>query len=139
MVEQLIKQHINTMSNIEINPKNKGKFTATKKRSGKSTDELTHSKNPLTRKRAIFAQNAKKWNHKENEGIERLDSNMLMQLVTEELTRSDVDSAISRKLSSSYDSSDFKSAVRKVAADVIEDLYKTLWNRSSTWKNGVTR
>lgn len=64
---------------------------------------------------------------------------MLMQLVTEELTRSDVDSAISRKLSSSYDSSDFKSAVRKVAADVIEDLYKTLWNRSSTWKNGVTR
>lgn len=122
------------MSNIEINPKNKGKFTATKKRSGKSTEELTHSKNPLTRKRAIFAQNAKKWNHKENEGIERLDSNMLMQLVTEELTRSDVDSAISRKLSSSYDSSDFKSAVRKVAADVIEDLYKTLWNRSSTWK-----
>ena len=139
MVEQLIKQHINTMSNIEINPKNKGKFTATKKRSGKSTEELTHSKNPLTRKRAIFAQNAKKWNHKENEGIERLDSNMLMQLVTEELTRSDVDSAISRKLSSSYDSSDFKSAVRKVAADVIEDLYKTLWNRSSTWKYGVTR
>ena len=127
------------MSNIEINPKNKGKFTATKKRSGKSTEELTHSKNPLTRKRAIFAQNAKKWNHKENEGIERLDSNMLMQLVTEELTRSDVDSAISRKLSSSYDSSDFKSAVRKVAADVIEDLYKTLWNRSSTRKNGVTR
>ena len=139
MVEQLIKQHISTMSNIEINPKNKGKFTATKKRSGKSTEELTHSKNPLTRKRAIFAQNAKKWSHKENEGIERLDSNMLMQLVTEELTRSDVDSAISRKLSSSYDSSDFKSAVRKVAADVIEDLYKTLWNRSSTWKNGVTR
>ena len=79
MVKQLIKQHINTMSNIEINPKNKGKFTATKKRSGKSTEELTHSKNPLTRKRAIFAQNAKKWNHKENEGIERLDSNMLMQ------------------------------------------------------------
>ena len=139
MVEQLIKQYINAMSNIEINPKNKGKFTATKKRSGKSTEELTHSKNPLTRKRAIFAQNAKKWNHKENEGIERLDSNMLMQLVTEELTRSDVDSAISRKLSSSYDSSDFKSAVRKVAADVIEDLYNTLWNRSSTWKNGVTR
>ena len=139
MGEQLIKHHISTMSNIEINPKNKGKFTATKKRSGKSTEELTHSKNPLTRKRAIFAQNAKKWNHKENEGIERLDSNMLMQLVTEELTRSDVDIAISRKLSSSYDSSDFKSAVRKVAADVIEDLYKTLWNRSSTWKNGVTR
>lgn len=48
---------------IHINPENKGKFTATKKRTGKTTEELTHSKNPLTRKRAIFAQNAKKWHH----------------------------------------------------------------------------
>ena len=52
------------LEEIDINPKNKGKFTATKKRTGKSTEELCHSKNPLTRKRAIFAKNAKKWNHK---------------------------------------------------------------------------
>lgn len=51
---------------IHIKPENKGKFTATKKRTGKTTEELTHSKNPLTRKRAIFAQNAAKWNHKSN-------------------------------------------------------------------------
>ena len=51
-------------SGIKIDPKNKGKFTETKKRTGKTTEELTHSKNPLTKKRAIFAQNAKKWNHK---------------------------------------------------------------------------
>jgi hypothetical protein len=49
-------------SGIHIKPENKGKFNALKKRTGKSTEELTHSKNPLTRKRAIFAQNAKKWN-----------------------------------------------------------------------------
>ena len=49
---------------IHIKEKNRGKFNATKKRTGKSTEELTHSKNPLTRKRAIFAQNAKKWNKK---------------------------------------------------------------------------
>ena len=48
---------------IEIDPKNKGKFTATKKATGKSTEELTHSKNPLTRKRATFAINVRKWNH----------------------------------------------------------------------------
>ena len=48
---------------IHINPKNKGKFNATKKRTGKTTEELTHSKNPLTRRRAIFAQNAAKWHH----------------------------------------------------------------------------
>lgn len=49
---------------IHIKKKNRGKFNALKKRTGKSTEELTHSKNPLTRKRAIFAQNAAKWNHK---------------------------------------------------------------------------
>lgn len=40
---------------IHINPANRGKFNATKARTGKTTEELTHSKNPLTRKRAIFA------------------------------------------------------------------------------------
>ena len=49
---------------IHIKPANRGKFNATKKRTGKTTEELTHSKNPLTRKRDIFAQNARKWNHK---------------------------------------------------------------------------
>lgn len=49
---------------IHIKKKNRGKFNALKKRTGKTTEELTHSKNPLTRKRAIFAQNAKKWKHK---------------------------------------------------------------------------
>ena len=51
-------------SGIRIKPKNRGKFNALKKRTGKTTEQLTHSKNPLTRKRAIFAQNARKWHHK---------------------------------------------------------------------------
>ena len=42
---------------IHIKKKNRGKFNELKRRTGKSTEELTHSKNPLTRKRAIFAQN----------------------------------------------------------------------------------
>lgn len=48
---------------IHIKPENRGKFNATKKRTGKTTEELTHSKNPLTRKRAIFALNSAKWKH----------------------------------------------------------------------------
>lgn len=40
---------------IHIDPANRGKFTETKRRTGKTTEELTHSKNPITRKRAIFA------------------------------------------------------------------------------------
>lgn len=49
-----------TEESIDIDPKNKGKFTATKKATSKSTEELTHSKNPLTRKRANFAKMAKR-------------------------------------------------------------------------------
>ncbi len=49
---------------IEIKEKNKGKFDATKKKTGESTEELEHSKNPKTRKRAVFAANAAKWNKK---------------------------------------------------------------------------
>lgn len=46
---------------IHIKKKNRGKLTATAKRTGKSFSELKHSKNPLTRKRATFALNARKW------------------------------------------------------------------------------
>ena len=53
-------------SGISIKPENKGKFNATKKATGKSTEELTHSKNPTTKKRAIFAQSASRWHHAED-------------------------------------------------------------------------
>ena len=64
IVLESVKRILKEESGIHIKPENKGKFNATKKRTGKSTEELTHSKNPLTKKRAIFAQNAKKWNKK---------------------------------------------------------------------------
>ena len=67
-IDKIITESINSLitekSKIHIKKKNRGKFNATKKKTGKSTEELTHSNNPLTRKRAIFAQNAKKWHHK---------------------------------------------------------------------------
>lgn len=72
VIDKAIRDTINEVLNeksksgIHIDPKNKGKFNATKKRTGKSTEELKHSKNPLTRKRATFAQNVKKWNKGKN-------------------------------------------------------------------------
>ena len=54
---------------IYIKPQNRGKFTSTMKRTGKTAEELSHSSNPLTRKRAVFALNARKWNKAEGGGI----------------------------------------------------------------------
>ena len=74
-------------SGIHIKPENKGKFTATKKATGKTTEQLTHSKNPLTRKRAIFAQNAKKWHHAFNGALEPFTANQYNpQIATDSAT-----------------------------------------------------
>lgn len=62
-MEKLINKTIFAKSGIHIKPENKGKFTETMKRTGKSARELLHSKNPLTRKRAQFAINSRKWKH----------------------------------------------------------------------------
>ena len=61
------------------------------------------------------------------------------KIISEEINRTDVESIVSRRISSSYDSRDFKKAVKDITADVIEDLFRTLWNRSSAWRGGVTR
>lgn len=64
-LENITNGYLEMMKNgskIHIKPENRGKFNATKKKTGKTTEELTHSKNPVTRKRAIFAQNASHWN-----------------------------------------------------------------------------
>src|SRR6188768_13867 len=67
---------------IHIKPENRGKFNATKARTGKSTEELTHSSNPVTRKRAIFAQNAKKWKHEEGGMIEMAEGGKIGSMLS---------------------------------------------------------
>ena len=58
-------------SGIHIKKKNRGKFTASAKRAGKSVQEYAKSvlndpnATPLQRKRANFARNSKKWKHQE--------------------------------------------------------------------------
>ncbi len=50
---------------IHIKPENRGKFTAYKKRTGKTTEEALHSSDPHVRQMANFAKNAKHWAKKE--------------------------------------------------------------------------
>jgi len=55
---------------IHIKSENRGKFTAYKKRTGKTTEEALHSKDPHVRQMANFAKNAKKWHHEEGGYVE---------------------------------------------------------------------
>jgi hypothetical protein len=63
----------------------------------------------------------------------------ISQIINEEISKTEVESIVSNRLSSAYNSKDFKKAVKEVTAEVIEDLFRTLWNRSSAWKGGITR
>jgi hypothetical protein len=68
-----------------------------------------------------------------------ISENRIREIINEEISKTEVESIVSNRLSSAYNSRDFKKAVKDITADVIEDLFRTLWNRSSTWKGGVTR
>lgn len=51
-------------SSIHIKPENRGKFTALKKRTGKSASWFKAHGTPAQKKMATFALNARKWKHK---------------------------------------------------------------------------
>jgi hypothetical protein len=68
-----------------------------------------------------------------------ISENRIDQIFTEELSKSEVNSIVASKISSSYDTREFERKVKEIVADAIEDLYKTLFNRSSSWKGGVVR
>lgn len=48
---------------IHIKKSHEGRFTAYKKRTGQTTEEAMHSKDPHVRAMAVFANNASKWKH----------------------------------------------------------------------------
>lgn len=77
--------------------------------------------------------------YKEKKIFMMLSEKRINQIIREEITKTEVESIVSNRISNGYNSRDFKKAVKDVAAEVIEDLFKTLWNRSNSWKGGITR
>lgn len=63
----------------------------------------------------------------------------LNKIIKEELSKTEVNSMIDRKIDTSLDSRDFKDAVKKISAAVISELFKTLWQRNSTWMGTISK
>lgn len=61
----------------------------------------------------------------------------LVRLITEELTKSEVKSMISNSIDSKLSSRDFDKKVKSLAAEVLNELFKILWQRNNMWKNSV--
>lgn len=64
---------------------------------------------------------------------------VLHRILVEELTKSDVTSIINSRINSTLSSREFKQKVKELSADVLNELFKTLWQRNSVWKNTVQR
>jgi hypothetical protein len=63
----------------------------------------------------------------------------IKQIIMEELTKADVNSIVSNKISSEMDSREFKKAVKKIAAEVLKDFTRILWQRQSFWASSVAQ
>lgn len=70
--------------------------------------------------------------------MDKQKQELLVNLITEELSRNEISSMITSKLESELSSREFKKAVKELASDVVNELFKILWQRNSVWKTSVT-
>ena len=68
----------------------------------------------------------------------RIDENTLYKIINEELSKSDVSSMIISKFEDKLSSREFKKKVKEIAADVVNEIFKILWQRNSFWKPAVS-
>lgn len=64
----------------------------------------------------------------------KLTENELKNIVVEELSKSEITNLIRDKISSNLDSVEFKKKVKEISADIVSNLFKTLWQQNSMWK-----
>lgn len=68
----------------------------------------------------------------------RIDENTLYKIINEELSKSDVSSMIISKFEDKLSSMEFKKKVKEIAADVVNEIFKILWQRNSFWKSAAS-
>ena len=67
-----------------------------------------------------------------------LTEDKLNRIIFEELNKSEIVSLINSKLDTKLTSREFKKQVKELAADVVSELFKILWQRNSFWKSSVS-
>jgi hypothetical protein len=63
----------------------------------------------------------------------------LIQIINEEMSKSDVTSLIQSKLDTHLSSKDFEKKVKEITSSVINELFKVLWQRNSFWKDTIKK
>lgn len=63
----------------------------------------------------------------------------IIQIINEEMSKSEITSLIQSKIDSSISSRDFEKKVKEITSSVINELFKILWQRNSFWKDSIKR
>lgn len=66
-----------------------------------------------------------------------IDEEKIRILVKEELTKAEVNSLINNKVDSILQSNEFKRKVKAITADILEDLYRTMYQKKAFWQSSV--
>ena len=69
----------------------------------------------------------------------KINENRIKAIVNEELTKAQVESMINKRLDSQMSSQDFKKVVKKLTGEVVNELFKILWQKNNFWMNNATR
>ena len=64
---------------------------------------------------------------------------MRRRYLNEDLTKNDVNSIVSSKISDAYNSRDFENKVKEITSKVVEELFHVLWQQSNTWRGRISR
>lgn len=67
-----------------------------------------------------------------------LNENDIKRIIRESLSKSEISSMINSKFSDEMNSREFRKKVKEIASDVVNEIFKILWQRNSLWKGSVT-
>ena len=71
--------------------------------------------------------------------MKKIDSNIIRQLVSEELSRSDVRSIINDRIHEFLRVSEFEDKIKEITSDVFEKFFKMMYTKRGFWKNDIKR
>lgn len=63
----------------------------------------------------------------------------LIQIINEEMSKSDITSLIQSKLDTHLSSKEFEKKIKEITSSVINELFKVLWQRNSFWKDTIKK
>ena len=64
----------------------------------------------------------------------RITEDVFNKLILEELSKADNKAMINDKIDSNLSSSEFKKRVKEISAEIVSNLFKTLWQQNNMWK-----